>query len=86
MRIYRNRNGVAIQIGTDLPHENDGVTLFNFSLNCPDIQYAELLKRYIDDRLRKAIVKTRREEYERGWRDARAKIKKQTDFNEALNF
>ncbi len=86
MRIYRNRNVVGIQIETDLPYETGCTTLFNFSLNCSDTQYAELLKRYIDDRLRKAIVKTRREEYERGWRDARAKIKKQTDFNEALNF
>jgi hypothetical protein len=58
--------------GTDEGKEvSDAVVWFRHE--CPDIISADLMCRYLDTRLDKAVEKTRRTEYLKGYTDGRGK-------------
>ena len=49
-----------------------------FSFHAPDEFYARLVESAMYDELRKLVQDIRKESYERGWKDARAKRAKET--------
>ena len=81
IRLYRDKNFVTIHLSTDLKTEGGADTSFIFRYICSDTQYADLLHRYLRDRLDTAAYKLQREAYEQGWRDARAKKAKRDWFS-----
>ncbi len=84
INIKRDGSIVKINVQTDLRHESGGTSSYPFSFNCGDTAYADLLERYLKDRLSSEMKKARQEAYEKGWREAKAKVKKETWFNGSL--
>ena len=69
MTLYIRRNGtkVEVKIPTVLDYH------YNFSIECNDDVRAELLARDMDGRIERAVAGARKQAYEDGWRDAKAK-------------
>ena len=84
--VTRDGSDVVVGVTTNLPHESGSRTDFLFQHNCGDgeTQYAELLTRHIRHVLDTAVETTRREHYEAGRKDAKAKRRKRTWFGSAL--
>lgn len=64
---------------------NSGLQLercrYPFVFDCDSKNYAELLKLHLRKCISEAVQKIRREGYENGWKDAKAKRRKQTSFS-----
>lgn len=70
----RDGKTVSVESDTDLPHEiKDRVTIYVFSYQMDSVQSAELLCRYLTQRLGDRIAAIRQEEFRSGWRHAKAK-------------
>jgi len=86
LEIRRDNTAVIIRVETDLPHDCAGTITgnitFKFDMSAPS--WAELLTRYLRDRLAYEVRKIRREAYEQGWKDAKSKNRKQDWFSEWL--
>ena len=83
--IVTSREGskLSVCIKTDLPNgsgEKSPVAWMWFARDGGAAYQAELLQRYLDERLFKALQKIRREAYSKGWKDAKAKTRKSTHF------
>lgn len=83
----RDNESVHCMFGTDLPHDCDGkrTTNFPFSWKTTSPATAALLVRYLRKRLDNAIRAARREAYEQGWKDAKAKRRKTDWFRGTLD-
>lgn len=57
---------------------------FQFSFNCGGEAYAGLLTKALRDALGDAVQAVRREAYEEGWRDAKAKTAKRDYFRRSI--
>lgn len=71
---------VRLALGTDL---KDDTNLWLYWNAQNDIA-AEALARHLDELYRIAVAAIRREAYDRGWRDAKAKSRKQKHFSRCL--
>jgi len=86
IRINRDNEKVVLLFDTDLPHDCKGSTTvaWDFRVTTPAPYYAQLVTDYYRDRLRSEMQRIRREAYEEGWADAKAKRKKQDWFSGSL--
>jgi hypothetical protein len=84
--VKRNDSDVVLSIETDLANTCNGPQAAAIPFTWPTGQpyAADLLVRYIIERVRKAISDTRREYYEKGWKDAKAKRPKDDWFSGVL--
>jgi hypothetical protein len=57
---------------------------YHFNFDCGDKHYASLLKNHFDKALRARIENIRQEEYEKGYKDGRAKRAKKSWFSTLL--
>ena len=81
----RDGKRLVVHADTNLPGDDGkGNCFFIFRWQCEDPAYAELLRRYFDDRLRDCVEDIRQEAYEQGRKDGRGKRKKATMFAESL--
>ena len=86
IRIKRDNEKVVLLFDTGLPHDCEGKTTvaWDFTVTTPAPYYAQLVTDYYRDRLRSEMQRIRREAYEEGWADAKAKRKKQDWFSGSL--
>lgn len=84
--VKRDNDKVVITIETDLPNNCDGTitTALPFTWQLSQPYLADLLVRYIRDRIKTAVSDARRESYEQGWKDARSKKQKADWFSGVL--
>lgn len=84
--VKRDNSKVKVSIDTDLTNTCDGLqtSVIPFTWVTEQPYIADLLTRYIIERIRKAISNTRREYYEKGWKDAKAKKSKDDWFSGLL--
>ena len=84
--VKRDNSGVELLISTDLADSCDGsqTTAIPFTWQTGQPYLADLLARYIKEHIRKVISDTRREYYEKGWKDAKAKRQKDDWFSGLL--
>lgn len=83
IRIKRDNEKVNLLFDSDLPFDcaGDTVVTFDFSCSTPQPYYAQLATNYLRERLLAEMQRIRRKAYEKGWRDARAKRKKEDWFS-----
>lgn len=79
--IERYEEKVRVKIDTGLNTTSGQIWLY---WNCNSEMYAELLSRHINKRLDETIQAIRKEEYERGWKDAKAKKSKANWFSAVI--
>ncbi len=85
LEIKRDGNSAIIHMDTDLPHNRPYVnTLWVFKSEEGSPWHAELVVRYLKNRLKECVKQIRRDAYEQGWKDARAKRVKETWFSGEL--
>lgn len=86
MNIYFTKNDqnpetcttVFAKIFTDLPIEK---SILCFRWECESQYVAELLKQFLSEEFNKTVSGIRKIAYESGWKDAKSKSKKKTEFN-----
>lgn len=66
--IFKRDKQVIVQIENGPLFSN-----YQFDFNCGDPHYAALLTTHFNDRLASRIEAIRKEEYDKGWRDAKSK-------------
>jgi hypothetical protein len=71
----RDNDKVVIEIETDLANECDGsvTATVPFEWKMSQVYSADLLMRYIENRIYHSIARARYESYNQGWKDAKAK-------------
>lgn len=82
LNVKRDNTKAVIAVGTDLPFDCEGTktSIYEFEFEMQTPARAELLVRYVHNRLETEIEKTRREAYEQGWKDAKSRKPKVTWF------
>ena len=70
----RDGTNVRMSVGINIPHFE--ARSFHFNWNCGQEYAAALLTAEMQKQLDTAIGEIRRKEYDRGWRDAKAKRRK----------
>ena len=81
--IYRDNENVKIDFETDLPFDCKGTSTatFIFTAAMPKPSIAQMATEYFRNLLKQEMIRIRRGAYERGWKDAKAKRKKQDRFD-----
>lgn len=84
--VRRDNSNVVVQVNTDLANVCDGsqTAFIPFEWSTGQPYTADLLVRYIQERIETAVSETRREYYEKGWKDAKAKKPKDDWFSGVL--
>ena len=81
IEVKRAGTKVRIEVDTGIPVER---SVLIFEIN-EDYEYlAELVREKIQDRIGKVMERARREAYEEGWEDAKAKRRKQEWFGRRM--
>lgn len=73
----RNENKVVIQVKHGIFYDGG---YFEFELNQGFAYQAELMKRQFEKHMKHQLARVQREAYNQGWKDAKAKVKKETEF------
>lgn len=86
LQVKRDNTKAVIVISTDLPFDCKGTSTstLSFSFEMGDPSWAELLTRYMHDRLSKEIRKALHDAYEQGWKDAKSHKTKENWFRDWL--
>jgi len=79
--IYLSRNGTLVRCTVHLRVPNYELRLFHFEWETNNRAFAGLLSAEMDKQLQTELERIRREAYERGWKDAKAKKPKETYFD-----
>lgn len=79
--IQFSRNGTLVRCTVPLQVPNYEKRLFHFEWETNSPAFAGLLSAEMDKRLHAELERIRREAYERGWKDAKAKKPKETYFD-----
>jgi hypothetical protein len=82
LRVRRDGSDVEVSISSHIPTWEERV--FPFSFNCGNEAYAGFLTKHIQDVIGNAVANARREAYEQGWKDAKAKRVKNDWFSRVL--
>ena len=80
IKFKRKETRVQLAVDTDLPYDEENNTILYFYYDCEDLDYAELLCRYFEKRHKDAIRAIRKAEYESGWRDAKGKKRRKSNW------
>lgn len=84
--VDRDNKGVQILIDTDLPSDDEsGEVEYIFRCNLTEAAGAELLRRYVQNRLASAIKRSHERAYEQGWTDHRKKARKKENFSTVID-
>lgn len=83
LTVRRDNDKVEILIGTDLANTCDGskTASIPFIWQMSQTYSADLLARYIEERIYHAVAKARHEAYDQGWKDAKSKNSKKSGPN-----
>ena len=83
LQVYRDNSKVAIAIDTNLSVDCEGLkgAILRFSFECGQPYLADSLTRYIRRLLEDNVARVRKNAYNEGWADAKAKRAKQTHFS-----
>ena len=86
VRIEREGLTVNVILFTDVPVDDEPGLFWTIPCKhaCPDELHANLLCRHLRQQLAEAVQQTRRESYNQGYRDGRAKRRKQVFFSSCL--
>lgn len=78
IRITRQNSSVVLKLGSII--QGAGEWTYTFSWNASGDDYAQLLVNQFNESLENRLKKIREDSYEQGWKDAKAKTRKQTWF------
>ena len=83
LTVRRDNDKVEILIGTDLANTCDGskTASIPFTWQMNHTYSADLLARYVEERIYRAVASARCEAYDQGWKDAKAKKSKRNGIN-----
>lgn len=79
-----NRKGQDVELWLDAFIPNYDSRRFGFTFHCGGDVYAGLLTEHLRKRLGNLVEEARREAYEQGWKDAKAKRSKSDWFSRTL--
>lgn len=82
IQITRKGTSVKIDFTSRIPLCD--VRVFGFNWECNTEVYAGLLTNHLSNGLWSELVRVRKEAYEKGWKDAKAKVRKENWFSGAL--
>lgn len=77
LSVTRDKKTVRINIDTDLPYsDGEHSVRMQFDCECDETYSAELLLRYIRNRIQNAVSTAREDAYNQGWSDAKKRLTK----------